>query len=119
MGMSVKFADSTSYPIINAEALGISKGQNGVKLIINGGSFDNIKSRFLSPGNYTLLDPDGPEPEISLEEFCVLKEITYIDGKYYVTMAQKTAEERLLELSQQVSALNAELTTLQSGAAQA
>ena len=63
MEMSVKFADNTSYPLVNAEALGISQGRSGVKLIINGGSFDDIKNHFLNPGSYNLLDPDGPEPK--------------------------------------------------------
>lgn len=116
MGMSVKFADNTSYPLVNAEALGISQGQSGVKLIINGGSFDDIKNRFLNPGSYNLLDPDGAEPTISLTEFCVLHEIMYSSGRFYVTMAQKTVDERIEELTQQVSELNAEVMSLQSGA---
>ncbi len=119
MGMSVKFADNTSYPLVNAEALGISRGQSGVKLIIDGGSFDEIKNRFLCPGSYNLLDPDGAEPTISLTEFCVLQEISYSSGRFYVTMAQKTADEQIQELAQQISALSAEVATLQSEAAQA
>jgi hypothetical protein len=117
MGMSVKFAgDNKSYALINAEALSIEKGRSGVKLIIDGGNFEDIKERFMSPEEYDLLDPDGPEPQISLTEFCVLYEIMYSNGRFYVTMAQKTADERIEELTQQVSELNAEVMSLQSGA---
>ena len=115
MGMSVKFlSDNTVFPLLNAEALGISKWQNGIKLIMSGGSFDNIQNRFSSPGEYRLIDEDGPEPVISLTEFCILHEITYSEGKFYITMAQKTAEQQIEELKAKVTLLNAEITTSQS-----
>lgn len=117
MGMSVKFlSDNTVFPLLNAEAIGISKGQNGIKLIMSGGNFDNIQNRFSSPGEYRLIDTDGPEPVISLTEFCTLHEIAYSEGKFYITMAQKTAEQQIQELETKVTALNTEITALQSEA---
>lgn len=118
MGMSVKFADNTSYALTNADALQIEKGRSGIRLIINGGSFDEIKAKFLNAGNYTLEDTDdSEEPSVDLTEFCTLYEILYQDGKYYVTMAQQTTEEKLAALTQKVSELSAAVVALQNEAA--
>lgn len=117
MGISVKFADNTSYALTNADALQIEKGRNGIRLIINGGSFEEIKAKFLNAGSYTLENPDNViEPSVDLTEFCVLYEILYQDGKYYVTMAQQTTEEKLAALTQKVAILTAAVESLQSEA---
>lgn len=114
--MNVKFADDTVYQLSDAEGTGIAGGRNAIKLTLTGGSFEAIKTKFLNPREYELEEPPTSETSIDLTEFSVLHDITYQgNGVFVVTMAQKTAEEKIQELQQEISNLNVALASVQSG----